>query len=65
MSVVRFTQLDGKLPNLALMKLAHWHRERDDAIIALVNLVDQLVPVSFLPVHDQALLARVKQLVLC
>lgn len=23
---VRLTQLDGKLPNLALMKLAHWHR---------------------------------------
>ena len=23
---VRLTHLDGKLPNLALMKLAHWHR---------------------------------------
>ncbi len=23
---VRLTQIDGKLPNLALMKLAHWHR---------------------------------------
>lgn len=26
MTRVRLTQLDGKLPNLALMKLAHWHR---------------------------------------
>lgn len=32
MSVVRLTQLDGKLPNLALMKLAAWHRERGDDI---------------------------------
>ncbi len=29
---VRLTQLDGKLPNLALMKLARFHRERGDAI---------------------------------
>ena len=25
---VRLTQLDGKLPNLALMKLSHWHRSQ-------------------------------------
>ena len=29
---VRLTQLDGKLPNLALMKLAHYHRERGDSV---------------------------------
>lgn len=29
---VRLTQLDGKLPNLALMKLAAWHRSRGDEI---------------------------------
>ncbi|TJW14385.1 MAG: radical SAM protein [Mesorhizobium sp.] len=29
---VRLTQLDGKLPNLALMKLAAWHRSRGDKI---------------------------------
>jgi hypothetical protein len=29
---VRLTQLDGKLPNLALMKLAHWHRAKGDDI---------------------------------
>lgn len=29
---VRLTQLDGKLPNLALMKLARWHRERGDDV---------------------------------
>ena len=25
---VRLTQIDGKLPNVALMKLAHWHRSQ-------------------------------------
>src|SRR5688572_16393647 len=29
---VRLTQIDGKLPNLALMKLAHWHLSRGDSI---------------------------------
>lgn len=32
MAVVRITQLDGKLPNLALMKLAAWHRSRGDEV---------------------------------
>lgn len=30
--IVRLTQIDGKLPNLALMKLAHWHHERGDEV---------------------------------
>jgi hypothetical protein len=29
---VRLTQIDGKLPNLALMKLAHYHRARGDEV---------------------------------
>ena len=29
---IRLTQLDGKLPNLALMKLAYHHRQRGDEI---------------------------------
>jgi hypothetical protein len=29
---VRLTQIDGKLPNLALMKLAHWHKHRGDYV---------------------------------
>ena len=29
---VRLTHIDGKLPNLALMKLAHWHKERGDSV---------------------------------
>lgn len=30
---VRITQLDGKLPNLALMRLARWHRSRGDEVV--------------------------------
>lgn len=30
--IVRITQLDGKLPNLALMRLASYHRERGDTV---------------------------------
>lgn len=29
---VRLTQIDGKLPNLALMRLAHWHRGQGDQL---------------------------------
>lgn len=29
---VRLTQIDGSLPNLALMKLGHWHRARGDLV---------------------------------
>lgn len=30
---VRLTQLDGKLPNLALMKLAYYHRDQGDEVV--------------------------------
>lgn len=30
---MRVTQIDGKLPNLALMKLAHWHRAQGDEVV--------------------------------
>ncbi len=29
---VRLTQIDGALPNIALMKLAHWHRAQGDDV---------------------------------
>ena len=36
--LVRLTQIDGKLPNLALMKLAHWHKSRGDEVRFVSNL---------------------------
>ncbi len=29
---IRLTQIDGKLPNLALMKLSHWHKARGNDV---------------------------------
>lgn len=34
MKYVRITQIDGKLPNVALMKLAHWHKALGDEVTA-------------------------------
>ena len=31
--IVRLTQLDGKLPNLALMKLSHYHKSKGDTVV--------------------------------
>lgn len=30
---IRLTQIDGSLPNLALMKLSHWHKARGDEVV--------------------------------
>ena len=45
---VRLTQLDGTLPNLALMKLAHWHRSKGD----VVQLARTPTPTMFEPAYD-------------
>ena len=46
---VRLTQLDGKLPNLALMKLAHWHRSIGDDVF----LERTPAPSMFEPEYDR------------
>lgn len=45
---VRLTQLDGALPNLALMKLSHWHRSKGDT----VHLTRQIYPTLLEPEYD-------------
>lgn len=35
---VRITQIDGGLPNIALMKLAHWHKAQGDEVIVTRHL---------------------------
>lgn len=47
--IVRLTQIDGKLPNLALMKLAHWHHAQGDA----VRLERTINPTLFEPRYDR------------
>jgi hypothetical protein len=46
---VRLTHVDGKLPNLALMKLAHWHRAQGDEI----TLARTPSPSMFEPEYDR------------
>ena len=38
---VRLIQLDGSLPNLALMKLAHWHRAQGDYVHRAISIFPQ------------------------
>lgn len=46
--IVRLTQIDGKLPNLALMKLSHWHKEKGDCVI----FEDSITKGLFEPQYD-------------
>jgi hypothetical protein len=46
---VRLTQIDGKLPNLALMKLAHWHRSHGDE----THFTKHIEPDIFEPSYDR------------
>ena len=48
MRVVRLTQIDGALPNIALMKLAYFHRSQGDQ----VYLTRRIEPDLFEPVPD-------------
>ena len=43
MKHVKLVQLDGKLPNLALMQLAHWHSSQGD----WVKLTKSVQPTLF------------------
>lgn len=45
---IRLTQLDGKLPNLALMKLAHWHKSKGDSIFFKKSIMKDM----FEPEYD-------------
>jgi hypothetical protein len=45
---VRLVQLDGKYPNLALMKLAHYHKAKGD----FVHVTRRIYPELFEPAYD-------------
>src|SRR3972149_8529607 len=46
---IRITQIDGKLPNLALMKLSHWHKSLGDE----VYFTRHTIPDLFEPKYDR------------
>ena len=50
---IRLTQLDGDLPNLALMKLAHWHKAQGNQ----VTLTRSVYRTFFEPEHYDAVFA--------
>lgn len=55
---VRLTQLDGKLPNLALMKLAHWHRQNGDTIVLSRNVQPDMFEPEYEVVYGSAIFTR-------
>ena len=55
MSVIRLTQIDGKLPNLALMKLAHWHRAKGDTVFFTKDVERGLFEPAYDKVYGSAI----------
>lgn len=55
MGTVRLTQIDGKLPNLALMKLAHFHRDRKDDIIFSKHIEREMFEPQYDRVYGSAI----------
>jgi hypothetical protein len=62
---VRLTQIDGKLPNLALMKLAHWHRAHGDEVHFTKDIERSMLEPEYDRVYGSAIFAfsadRVRQ----
>jgi hypothetical protein len=52
---IRLTQIDGKLPNLALMKLARHHRERGDEITFTKHVERGLLEGDYQVVYGSAI----------
>lgn len=66
---IKLIQIDGALPNLALMKLAHWHRTHGDEVFVTRHIEPDLFEASFDRVYGSALftfsLARVERFRRC
>jgi len=52
---IRLTHLDGKLPNLALMKLAHWHRSRGEEVVLARTPSPSMFETSYQKVYGSAI----------
>src|SRR4030095_1691021 len=52
---VRLTQIDGKLPNLALMKLAHYHRTQGDEIYFSKSVERSMLETQYDRVYGSAI----------
>ena len=54
---VRLTHIDGKLPNLALMKLAHWYRAQGDEVMLTRTPSPSMFEPSYDKVYGSAIFA--------
>ena len=52
---VRITQIDGALPNIALMKLAAWHRGRGDEVVHTRSIEPDLFEPAYDVVYGSAI----------
>jgi hypothetical protein len=55
---VRLTQIDGKLPNLALMKIARFHRDRGDEIVFSKHVERGMFEPDYSAVYGSAIFAQ-------
>lgn len=53
--VVRLTQIDGKLPNLALMKIARHHRDRGDELVFSKSVSRDMLEPDYSHVYGSAI----------
>ena len=60
---VRLTQIDGKLPNLALMRLSAYHRDRGDAVSFRRSVTRELFEPNYGAVYGSAIFMRSQPLV--
>lgn len=60
---VRLTQIDGKLPNLALMKLSHYHKAQGDEVTLTRNVAPDLWEPEYDRVYGSAIFTRSAPLV--
>jgi hypothetical protein len=55
MAVVRITSIDSKIPNIALMRIAAWHRDRGDEIHFSKSLVPDLTEPEYDRVYGSSI----------
>lgn len=55
--IVRLTQIDGKLPNLALMKIARYHRDRGDEVRFSRHVACDMLEPEYAAVYGSAIFA--------
>lgn len=58
---IRLTQLDGKLPNLALMKLSHWHKSQGDNVFFKKSIERDMFDIDYDVVYGSAIFIETRK----